>query len=256
VSIDFTITNALILVPIAFVGIFISGVCGFGANVVTLPILTAFFDLKTAVLVLMFPSVVNPAILAWTLRRDIAWRVSIVLIAAGCAAILPGAILLARVPEGPMLAGLGVILFLLSLAGFFARDQHGPLLKTAWPHAAAAGVAGGLLAGAYGTPGPPIVLYVYNTPWPRNVAKAACALFFVVVMAIRIPAYAMENLLTPQLALWSLALCPLSFIGIRLGHALSLRMNARKFKLAVYLVLAAGGVNLLRKGIALILTPA
>ena len=229
---------------------FVSGMCGFGSNVVALPILAIFFDIKAAVLVRMFPAVVNPIALVWTLRKDIDWRTSGIMVTAGCIAILPGALLLSRFSPGYLLVGLGSIVFVVSVMNLLRPGNVPYSFSTSWSHAAAAGLFGGVLAGAYGVPGPPIVLYSYNTRWSNETAKGACAVFFMIVMAARIPAYAIEGLISANIVVWSLLLCALAPVGVALGHAFSKRLGTRTFIRTVYIVLATSAAGLLLKGVA------
>ncbi|MFH0963353.1 MAG: sulfite exporter TauE/SafE family protein [Planctomycetota bacterium] len=251
-SIDFTLRNIALLFPLALGGAFVSGLCGFGASIITLPVLAMFFDLRVAVVVLMFPSILNPITLSWRLRKEIDRPVTAAMIVGGCLGIVPGALLLARVTQGYMLAGLGMLVMGVVLARILAGERQSAAFKATGLQAAGAGVIGGVLAGAYGVPGPAVVLYAHNTSWGRDAAKAACALFFVVVMAMRIPAYFMEKLVTRDLALLSLACCPFSLTGVLLGHIVSGRLRARAFETAVYLVLGASGVGILVRGIRMI----
>ena len=229
---------------------FVSGMCGFGSNIIALPILATFFDIKAAVLVRMLPAVVEPIALVWTLRKDIDWRTSGIMIAAGCVAILPGTLLLSRFSPGYLLVGLGSIVLVVSVMNLLRPGNVPYSFNTSWSHAATAGFLGGVLGGAYGVPGPPVVLYSFNTRWSNETAKGACALFFMVVLAARIPAYALEGLISANIVVWSLLLCALAPVGVALGHAFSKKLGTRTFTRAVYIVLAASAAGLLLKGIA------
>src|SRR5688572_11622881 len=90
--------------------------------------------------------------------REVHWRAIAVLLA-GCLVATPlGVWLLATAPVAPMQVALGVVVLtaaILLLRGYALRPMPGPAATVA------AGAASGLLNGAFGIGGPPVILFFF-----------------------------------------------------------------------------------------------
>jgi uncharacterized membrane protein YfcA len=120
------------------------------------------------------------------------------------------------------------------------------LVAPAWGYGA--GVLAGVLGGAVGTPGPPVILYVAAQGWHPRTMKANLLAFFIVNQAVILVGYWWADLLGAEvlrLAAW-LALPALA--GVVAGVALFKRIDARRFRQIVFGVLFVSGIVLLVRG--------
>jgi len=231
-TIAFTLPNAAKLILSTFAGGTVTGLVGFGGVILTLPLLAMFFPLRAAVVVRMFPPIANMAYLSYSLRREVAWRPTLVLSAFGIAGVALGAAVLGRVPGRWLLVGLGVLILAVAASNIVRPARRRVVF------------VGGVLAGAYGVPGPLLALYAYHTEWSPRVAKAVCVVFFLVAAVARVPAYLLERMVPREIFLWSLLLTPVGLIGVHLGHLLGRKVDTQTFKRIVYVVLALSGAML------------
>ena len=249
IDIAFTWANAAKLILCTLAGSTVTGLCGFGAVVLALPLMAAFFPVRAAVVVMTFSPLVNMGFLAWKLRRDVDWRPTVVLCAAGAVGVVAGARILADAPAKLLLIALGAIVVAVAIINVAWAGRSGPAFSTRWGATGGVGLFAGILSGAYGVPGPPLVIYAYSTHWAPHVAKAVCAVYFLVTNAMRVPVYVTSGFLTRNILIWNLILIPCGLVGVTIGHAFANRINAGTFKRIVYVVLALSGVMLVIKGI-------
>jgi len=243
-TIAFTLPNAAKLILCTFAGGTVTGLVGFGGVILTLPLLAVFFPLRAAVVVRMFPPIANMVYLSYSLRRDVAWRPTVVLSAFGIAGVALGVVVLRMAPGRWLLLGLGVLVLAVAVSNIVRPSRKRKVFRTRWPQTSSVGFFGGVLAGAYGVPGPLLALYAYHTEWSPRVAKAVCVVFFLVVAVARVPSYLLARMVTREILLWSLILTPVGLLGVHLGHLLAKKVDTQTFKRIVYIILALSGVML------------
>ena len=243
-TIAFTLPNAVKLILCTFAGATVTGLAGFGATILTLPLLAAFFPFRAAVTVRLFPPIAGMAYLSWKLRHDVVWRAAGLLSAFGIAGVVLGTAVLRLAPGAWLLLGFGVLVLAVAVSNIVRPGRKRIVFRTCWPRTTLVGFLGGILAGAYGAPGPLLVLYAYHTNWSPHVAKAVCVVFFLAVATTRIPSYFLQHMVTREILIWSLILTPVSLAGVWLGHRLANRVDTETFKRIVYVVLAASGAML------------
>ena len=247
-TIAFSLPNAAKLILCTFAGSTVTGLVGFGGFILTLPLLAMFFPLRAAVVVGMFPPIANMAYLSYSLRRDVAWHPTVVLSAFGIAGVALGALVLRMAPGRWLLLGLGVLILAVAVSNSVRQGSKRTVFRTRWPQTSFVGFFGGILAGAYGVPGPLLALYAYHTEWPPRVAKAVCVVFFLIAATARVPFYLLARMVTREILLWSLILTPVGLLGVHLGHLLAKKVDAETLKRIVYVVLALSGIMLCIKG--------
>ncbi len=128
-----------------------------------------------------------------------------------------------------------------------------------WPrgagreHNAAGGAIFGTLAGFTSfnihAGGPPFGMYLLPKRLDPLVYAGTAGIFFAVVNYVKlVPYYLLDQLRTDTLVL-SLTLVPLAPIGVKLGHFLVRRIDARLFYLVCYFFLFIVGIKLLFEGL-------
>jgi uncharacterized membrane protein YfcA len=109
-------------------------------------------------------------------------------------------------------------------------------------------VLAGVIGGAVGTPGPPVVLYATTQGWGPRTIKANLQAFFVVNQAVILAGYGWAGLLTDEV--WRLAavFAVPAIAGVALGVGLFNRVDPVRFRRIVFALLFVSGLALLARG--------
>jgi uncharacterized protein len=151
---------------------------------------------------------------------------------------VPFGVLLLRFGEPTWLLGaLGVVL----LAGTFAQLRGATPVERGPRTGFAAGAAGGVLAGALGTGGPPLVLYVSSQPWSPSRGTACLVACFGAAAVAQLIGYTVSGLFGwEQIVLAALG-APAAVVGLLLGQSVFKRLPEAGFRAVVQAVLACVG---------------
>ena len=157
-----------------------------------------------------------------------------------------GLFLLRSVPEVAIKGVLGVL-----VAGFSAmalRNRGSYELtddRLAWLF----GLAAGVLGGAYGMNGPPLVVYGSLRRWSPERFRASLQGYFLPASVMGMIGYWAAGLWTPSVNRYFLLSLPTALLAIALGRAINRRFDARKFFIYVHAGLIASGVGLVLQAI-------
>jgi uncharacterized membrane protein YfcA len=225
------------------------GLTGFGSTVLALPLLAHFLPLKFAVPLLSLLDLAAALALSARARRgvrlDELGRLAPFLLAG----IAFGLTLLIKLPEAPLLAGLGV--FLLAYAAYsLARSGGPPKLSRAW--AAPVGLIGGALSALFGTGGVLVALYIAGRLQDKDELRATAAAAVLLNSVARVLLFGATGLLAQDgLLLSALLMAPSVLVGLFVGQRLHALVAAGGVVRAVHVILLLAGVSLLlRYGLA------
>ncbi len=221
-----------------------SALTGFGYALVAAPFLVLVFPPHEVVPVVMVSWIPLAALLlgeargAMNLRRIGGWLTGAVV------GIPVGVYGLAHIAEGPMRVVIGGITVAAALAMWVHPARP-------WRHEAAAapiaGLLSGLLGGASGMSGPPVVLFALNQGWPPAETRANLIGYFVAKHAIALVSLALFGVLDRraiELSLWAM---PGLGVGAAVGLYLKSRVPPQRFRqVALVLVLVGGGLAIAR----------
>lgn len=240
--------SAAELVPVALTVLaasVVQGMTGFAFALVAMGILPALIGLRDAIVLLMVLGIAGNLIQLAVLRGG--WdRRDLVYLWLGAGVGLPlGVAVQAR--ELPGLARiLGLVLATYSLWQWRRRPTpRGPR------HAAggiAAGALGGLLGGALGTSGPPIVIWGQLRQWSPDRARATQVAYFATTGAVQLGLYARGDMVAPAVLTAAGGLLPVLVAGLFGGMWIGRRLDARRFRQVVLVILLVLGVRLVIAG--------
>jgi len=229
---------------VVFFASLVSSITGFGYALLAAPVLVLFLPPKIVVPVVLMSWMPLSLLLISESYAEIAWpKIGYWLIGA-----LPGMILgvygLAKIAEGPMRGGIGVMTLLAALV-ILLRPRRP--IRREQPVSILVGLLSGAMAGASGVSGPPVVLFGLNQGWDYRVLRACLIAYFAVLHAMTIVVmgnFGMINSQTLGLAVWVL---PGLIVGYLLGIRLRDRINSTLFRnLTLCLVGLAGLLSILR----------
>jgi uncharacterized membrane protein YfcA len=208
-------------VTCVFVAAIVRGYSGFGFSLLAI----------TALSLVLAPAEVVPSIfmleIAASLHllpgiwRDIHWR-SLSPLIVGCLIATPlGVRALATIPAAPMQIALAIFVTattILLWRGFALKRIPGAAGSVG------VGAASGLLNGAFGIGGPPVILFYFSTPEAHAVGRASIIAFFLATDTIGLSLLAREGLVT-----WETFYRAAIFI---IPLTLGIWLGARSFKTA------------------------
>jgi len=198
----------------AVIGGWILGFTGFGAALVMTPAFTLLWGATVAVPTCLILLVIANAQLFLPAIRACEPKTTAVLSLAACATIPLGSYLLLAVDRSSMQRAIGAIVLLLTLAlaaGFRHRGAR------TVPLSAGIGAVSGVLNGATGMGGPPVILYLLAGDDPAARVRATLLAYYAVVNTVSLIALGIAGLLTWPILARALVMAPLYMIGIWVG---------------------------------------
>src|SRR5262245_41164321 len=148
---------------------FVFGLTGFGIGLVSLSLLPFLVPPATAVPLMTVYTMVFALVMAVQLRRHVVWPCLIELLLGSALGTPLGVWVLIILSPGMLRRLIGIVLIvvvLIELRGVYPQRLSG----RSW--GLGAGFLSGLLGGAVGTPGPPVVLYAAAQGWKPRPLKA------------------------------------------------------------------------------------
>ncbi|QDV37340.1 sulfite exporter TauE/SafE family protein [Tautonia plasticadhaerens] len=230
------------VLAVLFLATLIRSAFGFGEALVAMPLLALFIPVTIAA---PLAGLVSVTVAGLILLRD--WRE----VHAGGAgrlviATLPGIplglLLLTTVAEPVVKAALAVVIITFSASrlvgdsGFALEDD-----RLAWLF----GFAAGVLGGAYGMNGPPLVAYGALRRWSPERFRATLQGYFLPASLVGMAGYWAAGLWVPAVARYYLISLPVVLAATALGRVLNRRMDGRRFLLYVHVGLVMIGGMLL-----------
>jgi len=232
----------LLIGAIFFLSAFTQGLSGFGVALVAMALLPNIIGIKDAiVLVALVAFVVDFGVLL-RYRDSLQFKKVLPLILASFVGVPLGIFLLRRADEGLALAILGITLAgyaLYALSGLRLLELKGK----AWAYGT--GFFGGLLGGAYNTPGPPIIMYASCKKWEPDVFKGNLQTFFIQNSIIVIIGHWASGNFTPDILSIVWRGSPYLLAGLFAGLAMDRWINPEVFRKIVLVLLVVMGLRLI-----------
>lgn len=122
------------------------------------------------------------------------------------------------------------------------RDHRGWLLLC--------GFFAGVLGGAYGMNGPPLVIYGSMRRWSPQHFRATLQGYFLPASIVGMTGYLLSGLWTPAVTHYYLLSLPVTLAGVFLGRMVNHRLQGDSFLKYVYLGLFAIGILLLLRAVS------
>lgn len=227
-----------------FLGGLVQGLTGFGSVLVTLPLLSLAFELRTAIpLIALFAQCINLWLLVELRRHLSAARLGLLLLAT-VPGIPVGVWALKVFPEWVLSLLVGLMLLAFALHSLLVRPRPRTLGR-GWT--ALAGFLAGILGGSTGANGPPIIVYAAMQPWTKDEAKSLMTGYFFFAGLAVVSLHALSGLTTLLVLRHFVTGLPALVAGVFLGSSLYRRLGGAGYRTAVLLLLLIlGGFTVLR----------
>ncbi len=227
---------------------FIQGLTGFGSVLISLPLLSLFLPIKTVIPVVTLFGLTITIFHSIALRTHLRFKRLTVLVAATLPGLPLGVWALTALPAWVLTLAVGLMLVPYGLQAllFTPRPRN---LGRGW--AALAGFLAGILGGAIGASGPPVIVYTALQPWPRDQAKALLAGYFLTTGGCVVAGQALGGVVTSQVLLYFAGSVPALALGLGLGVWAYARMGERGYRRSMHLLILALGLFMAIRGLLL-----
>jgi len=236
----------ILVVAVFFCATLVRSALGFGEALIAVPLLAFVLPVEVVAPVAALVSITVAAVVVaqdWrhVHLRSAAWLVFFTLLG------IPFGLLVLRSVSEPIVKGaLGVL-----VAGFAmsALRRRGTYELTNDRLAWLFGVSAGVLGGAYGMNGPPLVVYGALRRWSPSHFRATLQGYFLPASLIGMIGYWAAGLWTPSVSRYYLLSLPAVLLAIALGRVINRHLDACRFLVYVHAGLLVSGAGLLLQAI-------
>jgi uncharacterized membrane protein YfcA len=236
----------LLVVVVIFLATLIRSAFGFGEALVAVPLLALLMPVEQAVPLATLVSVTVAAIVVAQDWHQVHVRGAGRLMISTLFGIPLGLWLLTAVPESVVKAMLALIIIGFSSYCLVSRSPYS-LKDDRW--AWVFGFGAGILGGAYGMNGPPLVIYGSLRQWSPEQFRATLQGYFLPASLLGLCGYGLAGLWTAAVNRYYLWTLPLALAAILLGRAINRRMHGASFFRYVHVGLLVVGAVLLIQSI-------
>jgi hypothetical protein len=242
----FNWTTAGVL-AVLFLATFVRSAFGFGEALIAVPLLALIMPVEVAAPVAVLISVTVAIVVLAQDWRHVHVRSAGWLLLSTLAGTPLGLLLLTRVDGTIVKACLGAII--VAFSSHSLLKGHRAALKddrSAWVF----GFAAGVLGGAYGMNGPPLVMYGTLRRWTPQHFRATLQGYFLPASLMALAGYALAGLWKPLVTRYYLMALPVVIAAIFLGRFANGRMEGRTFLRFVHVgLVVVGGMLLLQASV-------
>ncbi len=239
-------STTLLVLAVLFLATFIRSALGFGEALVAVPLLTLTLPVPVAAPLAVLVSITVAAIVVIQDWHNIHIRSAGWLILSTLFGIPLGLLMLKTVPESIIKGILGVFIIafaLYSLTGRTHRELHNDRLAPWF------GFSAGVLGGAYGMNGPPLVVYGLLRRWTPAQFRATLQGYFLIASIVGMAGYAFTGLWTRTVSEYFLLSLPLALVATFLGRTIHRRLSGPRLLISVYVGLTLIGALLLKQAL-------
>ena len=245
ITIDLTTLYVLLIV---FGATLIRSAFGFGEALVAVPLLAFFIPLQVAAPLAVLVSITIAGIVVVQDWKKIHFRSTGWLLLPTLIGIPLGLLLLTSSHQRVVKGALALLIIGFSLYSLIVRTP--PELRSdsrAW--LLACGFCAGVLGGAYGMNGPPLVIYGAMRRWSAQHFRATLQAYFLPASILGMVGYWFDGLWVPEVSRFYLLSLPVMVPAVFLGRVINHRLRGEVFMTYVYAGLGGIGVLLLIQAI-------
>jgi uncharacterized membrane protein YfcA len=220
----------------------IQGMTGFGSGLLTGPTLALLLEPKLVVIIIMFTGICNLLFVVYNARKHIYAARALPLIIPAILGVPVGAYILHRVASSITSLAIACVSIIFSVV--LLMGYHMPIKREATA-SLAFGFTSGVLCAGVGMGGPPLILFLSNQRWPKEIFRGTIAIHFLLTGTLAIIIYVMTGIATYSRIITSISLLPPAIIGFFIGNLIFQRVSSMIFlKSSLSLILFAGLASL------------
>lgn len=236
------------VVGVVFAATLVRSAFGFGEALIAVPLLALLIPLEVAAPLAVLVSVTIAGVVVAQDWRQVHWQSARWLLAATLGGIPVGLMLLTSSHKAAVKVALAVVIVAFSLFALVGRSLVGrglPQIKgegRRWM--LGFGFCAGVLGGAFGMNGPPLVIYGAMRRWTAQQFRATLQGYFLPASLVGLVGYWMAGLWVARVTRLYLMCLPILLPAIWLGRVVNHRLHGDAFLRYVYLGLLAIGTAL------------
>ena len=227
----------------------VKGILGIGLPLVAVPILATFFDLPTAIALMILPIMASNITQAWEGKRNtisIKRFVSLLITLIPCTIFAAQYLTTINIKTGSVILGSIVVIFSLSKflkLNFNIKPKAESILSPI------VGIISGLIGGVSSLIGPVIAMYFVSLKMQKDVFVGTIAIVFLFFATTLYTTMAINGTLNLNNIYSSVIISFPVMAGVFIGNKVRKLINLRTFEIALTLCLILIGLNLIRKGL-------
>lgn len=236
--------NAILVSCVLFPAAILQGMTGFGYGLVGVGVLGRFMSIPEASALIALPSLAMNMFMFWRLQTHFRWEGSVPVLASTVMAVPLGVYFLATAEVGSLkllLAAFLMVAALYNLAPRIATRRWHPVFL-----GVPCGFAAGVLNGAFGTAGPPLIAYFSTQGYSRFRFTATLQIIFSLANLPRLVELVRRGMLEGEVLRLGVLSIPITILGTVIGLALLKRLSGRGFQILVGLLVFLLGLDYLR----------
>lgn len=223
---------------------FVRGYSGFGSGMILVPVLSLLYDPQFAVVSVVILELIASVQLLPGAIGQCHWRSVIPMSLTSVVTVPLGALLLVHLDAETMrrfiaLVVLGCVLILASRSR--GKIKHNNSRTAAF----ITGASSGVISGATGLGGPPVILYYLSGNLSVGVNRASIVVFLVVTALITLMTYITHGIVTSEILLFTARLAPVFIIAILLGKRQFGTTSEAVFRAGTLMLLGSVGLLML-----------
>lgn len=232
------------ILAIIFIATLVRSTFGFGESLVAVPLLILFIPIETAVPLSVLISILVAAIVVIQDRKQVHFNSAKWLIFFAALGIPLGLLLLIYGNESLVKLILGLTIILYAVYSLFSKSNFSLSIDNKfWLFIC--GFASGILGGAYGLNGPPLVIYGNMRKWSAKHFRATLQAYFLPASSLAMLAYWYKGLWSGTVSYYFLICIPVIIPAILLGRFFNNKLKDGNFLNYVYIALILIGLVLL-----------
>lgn len=237
------------VVAVVFVATLIRSAFGFGEALIAVPLLALRVPVQVAAPLAVLVSITVAGIVVVQDWRDVHVRSAGWLVLATLAGIPLGLMLLTRADGHVVKCTLAVVIFAFA-AYSLARRTPLHLREDRLPWLLGCGLVAGVLGGAYGMNGPPLVVYGSLRGWSAERFRATLQAYFLPASVLGMAGYWIAGLWAPLVTRYYLLSLPATLAAIVLGRVMNRRLRGDGYLRWVYAGLGLTAVALMAQSLS------
>src|SRR6202049_2271522 len=231
IMIDATTLQVLLSV---FIATLIRSAFGFGEGLIAVPLLAFFIPLEVAAPLVVLVSITIAGIVVVQDWKKIHLRSAGWLVLSTLLGIPLGLLLLTSSHQRLVKGALGLILIAFSAYSLIGRAPL-ELKRDSRAWLFVCGFCAGVMGGAYGMNGPPLVIYGAMRRWSAQPSRATLQGYFLPASIIGMGGYLLAGLCVPAVTHCYLVSLPVTLLAVFLGRVINHRLHGEAFLKYLYL---------------------
>jgi uncharacterized membrane protein YfcA len=226
------------------VGYLVFAITGFGAALLTVPVLSHFLPLPFVLPLAVLLDVGASLVVGLRFHRDadrdeLRWMIPFSL-----AGAILGVTLLVSLPRDAALCGLGLLTL---VYGLYNLRQSSEFRRVSAAWAPVAGVAGGAMGTLFGIGAPPYAVYLTRRLDDKAAMRATLSTMVLFSTGMRLAVFAFAGLVLADRLVTFALLFPFALAGLWAGQRIHLALSREKVLATISALLIAAGVSLLAR---------